>query len=68
MFAASILRPILTALFHPAGPSSVTDPAGVTWNVAALYGTCALAAIFAMGAFAVLALLRFTERVPRSDG
>jgi putative membrane protein len=66
MFAASIVRPVLTALLHPPGPATVTDPAGVTWNVAALYGTCALAAIFAMGAFAVLALLRFTERVPRS--
>jgi putative membrane protein len=61
MFAVSIVRPVLTALFHPAGPSAVTDAAGVTWNVAALYGTCALAAIFTMGAFAVLALLRFTE-------
>jgi putative membrane protein len=63
MFALSIFRPVLTALFHPGGPATVTDPAGVTWSVAALYGTCALAAIFVMGAFAVLALLRFTERV-----
>jgi putative membrane protein len=62
MFAVSIFRPVLATLFHPAGPSTVTDPAGVTWNIAALYGTCALAAIFTMGAFAVVALLRFTER------
>jgi hypothetical protein len=66
MFAVSIVRPVSTALFHPAGPATVTDAAGVTWNVAALYGTCALAAIFAMGAFAVLALLRFTDTEPRS--
>jgi uncharacterized membrane protein len=66
MFAVSIVRPVATALFHPAGPATVTDAAGVTWNVAALYGTCALAAIFAMGAFAVLALLRFTDTGPRS--
>jgi putative membrane protein len=63
MFAVSIVRPVLTALFHQSGPATVTDPSGATWSVAALYGTCALAAIFAMGAFAVLALLRFTERV-----
>jgi putative membrane protein len=67
MFAESILRPVLTALFHPAGPSTVTDAGGVTWNVAALYGTCALAAIFAMGAFAVLALLQLSERRQRGE-
>jgi putative membrane protein len=64
MLAVSIVRPVLMALFRPAGPATVIDPAGVTWNVAALYGTCALAAIFAMGAFAVLALLRFTAPIP----
>jgi uncharacterized membrane protein len=61
MVAATAFRPVLTFLFRPPGPPTVTDPAGVTWNVAAIYGACALAAIFGMGAFLVLALIRLTE-------
>jgi hypothetical protein len=52
----------LSLLFRPPGPQTVTDQAGVTWNVEAVYGTCALAAIFTMGTFLILALLKLTER------
>lgn len=62
MYAVTALRPILTSLFHSAGPATVIDQAGVAWPVDALYGTCALAAIFTMGAFLVLALFRPAER------
>lgn len=65
MYAATALRPVVTLPFLPPGPPTVTDPAGVIWNVEALYGVCALAGIFTMGAFAMLALLRLTERVSR---
>ncbi len=62
MVAATAFRPVWTLLFLPPGPAAVTDPAGVTWNVAAIYGACALAAIFAMGPFLALGLIRLTER------
>jgi len=52
----------VTLLFPPSGPTTVTDPAGVVWNVAALYGVVALAGIFTMGAFSLLAVLRLVER------
>lgn len=68
MYAATALRPVVTLLFPPAGPPTVTDPAGAIWNVEALYGVCALAALFTMGAFAMLALLRLTERGGGSAG
>ncbi|HMI41322.1 MAG TPA: carotenoid biosynthesis protein [Sphingomicrobium sp.] len=68
MYAATALRPVVTLLFLPVGPATVTDPAGVTWNVEALYGVCALAGIFTMGAFVMLALLRLTERVNGGEG
>jgi putative membrane protein len=61
MYAATALRPLMSLLFAPPGASTVTDPAGVTWAVDALYGACALAAIFTMGAFSMLALVRLTE-------
>jgi hypothetical protein len=41
---------------------TVADQAGVIWNVEALYGACALAGIFTMGAFLVLAMLRLSGR------
>jgi uncharacterized membrane protein len=63
MYAATALRPVIAWLLLPPGPATVTDQAGVIWNVEALYGVCALAGIFTMGAFSMLALLRFTERV-----
>ena len=63
MYAATALRPVVTLLFLPAGAATVRDQAGVIWNVEALYGVCALAGIFTMGAFSLLALLRLTERV-----
>jgi putative membrane protein len=67
MFAATALRPVVTLLFlHPA-EATVLDKAGVIWNVEALYGVCALAGIFTMGAFSMLALLRLTERVRDLD-
>ena len=62
MYSATALRAVVTLLFHTAGPATITDQAGVVWNVEALYGVCALAAIFTMGAFSVLALLRLTEQ------
>lgn len=62
MYAATALRPVMTLLFLPAGAATITDQAGVIWNVEALYGVCALAGIFTMGAFSMLALLRLTER------
>jgi uncharacterized membrane protein len=62
MYAVTALRPILSWLFHSSGQATATDQAGVAWQVSALYGTCALAAIFTMGAFLVLALLRLAER------
>src|SRR6201988_733666 len=62
-YAATALRPVVTLLFLPAGTATIIDQAGVIWNVKALYGVCALASIFTMGAFSMLALLRLTERV-----
>jgi putative membrane protein len=62
MYAATALRPVVTLLFHASGLKIVTDAAGVAWNVETLYGVCALAGIFTMGAFSVLALLRLTEK------
>ncbi|MEA3042448.1 MAG: hypothetical protein QOH47_286 [Sphingomonadales bacterium] len=62
MYAVTALRPVLTFLSHSAEQATVSDQAGVAWQVGALYGTCALAAIFTMGAFTVLALLRLAER------
>jgi uncharacterized membrane protein len=61
MYAATALRPLMSLLFAQPGALTVTDPAGATWSVQALYGTCALAAIFTMGAFSMLALVRLTE-------
>ncbi len=63
MYAATALRPIVTVMFPPAGAATIIDQAGVIWNVEALYGVCALASIFTMGAFSMLALLSLTERV-----
>ena len=61
MYAATALRPVMTLLFLPAVAATITDQAGVIWNVEALYGVCALAGIFTMGAFSMLALLRLIE-------
>src|SRR5882757_1794161 len=58
MYAATSLRAVMTFFLLPPGPATVTDQAGVIWKVTALYGVCALAAIFTMGAFSVLAALR----------
>jgi uncharacterized membrane protein len=62
MVATTALRPVWTLLFRAPGSPTVIDPAGVIWSVAAIYGACALAAIFAMGPFLALALIRLTER------
>jgi putative membrane protein len=58
MYAATALRPVVALLFLHPGPPAVADQAGVIWNVEALYGVCALAGIFTMGAFSTLALLK----------
>jgi len=68
MYAATALRPVVTLLFPPSGPTTVTDPAGVVWNVAALYGVVALAGIFAMGAFSLLGVLRLVEKAVPATG
>jgi uncharacterized membrane protein len=68
MYAATALRPVVTLFFLPSGPTTVTDPAGVIWNVAALNGVVALAGIFTMGAFSLLALLRLTEGAVTATG
>ena len=64
--AGSVLRVLPTA-----GPSAVDHPAGTVWSVNDINGACALAAIFTMGAFVVLALARLAGRAPefrlRSD-
>jgi uncharacterized membrane protein len=44
-----------------AAPTVVSDPAGTLWRVADITGLCALISIFAMGAFAVLALARLAD-------
>ncbi|MGH9761719.1 MAG: carotenoid biosynthesis protein, partial [Blastocatellia bacterium] len=44
-----------------AGFSSVTDAAGVQWNVSDITGTCALVSIFLMGAFCLLAWVRLAD-------
>src|ERR1700739_2694661 len=62
-YAATALRAVVTLLFLPAGKATIIDQAGVIWNVEGLYCVCALAGIFTMGAFSILALLRLTERV-----
>jgi putative membrane protein len=63
LYAATALRPVVTLLFPPTGAATIIDQAGVIWTGDALYGVCALAGIFTMGAFFMLALLRLTERV-----
>ena len=67
-YAATALRPVVTLLFLPAGAATVRDQAGVIWNVEALYGICALAGIFTMGAFSLLALLRTHGESSRGEG
>lgn len=43
------------------GPAAIADPAGIQWKVSDITGVCALASIFTMGAFAVLAWLRIAH-------
>lgn len=58
---------VLPALAPPALPTPVVaDPAGTQWKVMDINGAAALAAIFIMGAFAMLAWVRGEER--RQDG
>lgn len=58
-YAASAAGNILLVIPR-AGPSVVTDPAGVQWRVSDITGTCALISIFTMGAFALLAWARLS--------
>ncbi len=46
----------------PAGLTVVSDPSGAQWKVSDITGACALASIFTMGAFALLAWVRLTEQ------
>ena len=57
--AGSVLRAIPTS-----APSVAADPAGIEWRVSDINGICALAAIFIMGAFVVLALARLSDSTP----
>jgi putative membrane protein len=52
-----VLGGILPAL-APGGSALVADEAGIVWRVGAITSSCALAAIFGMGPFAVLAWAR----------
>ena len=54
-------------LFIPRpGPSLVTDPAGKQWQVSSITAACALATIFTMGSFALLAWARLRGRDPQA--
>lgn len=54
---------LLLLLGAPPGDLSVvSDPSGKTWNVREILGVSALVSIFIMGAFAVLAWIRLSDR------
>jgi putative membrane protein len=55
-YAVSALGNLLVAA--PAGVSTVTDPGGAQWSVAAIRAASVLVSIFAMGAFAAMAWVR----------
>jgi hypothetical protein len=41
--------------------SVVLDPAGTSWRVGDITGTCALVSLFTMGAFALMAWVRLND-------
>ncbi len=55
---------VLRAASTPS-PTVVLDPSGTQWRVGDINNVCALAAIFIMGAFVVLAFARLTAGAPR---
>ncbi len=44
------------------GLAVVSDPTGATWRVRDILGTSAIVSIFTMGAFALLAWVRFADQ------
>ncbi len=60
-YGVSAAGNILLAI-PPAGLSAVSDPTGAQWKVRDITGACALTSIFTMGAFALLAWVRLTDR------
>jgi uncharacterized membrane protein len=57
----------LLLLIPRPGLSQVTDATGKEWQVSSITAACALASIFTMGAFALLAWIRLTDRDSHSD-
>lgn len=60
IYTATALSYVLALASAPGG--TVTDHAGVTWRLADIHTTAALAAMFVMGAFALIATVRIVER------
>jgi putative membrane protein len=60
-YGVSAAGNILLAI-QPGGLSVVSDPTGAQWKVSDIIGACALVSIFTMGAFALLAFVRHTDR------
>jgi uncharacterized membrane protein len=60
-YAVSAAGNLLVAIPR-AGPSVVSDPAGVQWKVSNITSACALVSIFLMGAFVVLAWVRLADQ------
>ncbi len=60
-YAASAAGNVLL-LTRQRGPTVVTDPSGAHWRTADITASAALASIFVMGAFALLAWLRLPDR------
>jgi uncharacterized membrane protein len=62
MYGITALRPLLRFWFPSPHAETVTDLAGVVWNVDDIFANGALLAVFTMGAFTLLAILRLTAR------
>ena len=62
LYALSAVGDILIVLPKPAS-QVVFDPTGTPWHVSTITGACALASIFVMGGFTIIAWLRLrTDR------
>ncbi len=60
-YAVSAAGNLLLTIPQP-GLSVVSDPTGAQWKVSDITRVCAVASIFTMGAFAMLAAARLTDR------
>ena len=65
-YGVSAAGNLLLVIPRPAMPM-VTDTSGAQWRVSDITAACALASIFLMGAFALLAWVRLTYRNPDSS-